>query len=70
MEPIHCFAKILALQKNLYTFLKERYNTVFKEEQRFISLHSHNEKHFVEKLEPSFFEQTVVYASDAGNARL
>nr|WP_321266755.1 16S rRNA (cytidine(1402)-2'-O)-methyltransferase [uncultured Sulfurimonas sp.] len=52
--------------KKLIHILKERYNTVFKENQQFISLHSHNEKHFVEKLEPSFFEQNVVYVSDAG----
>lgn len=52
--------------KKLIHILKERYNTFFKENQNFISLHSHNEKDFVEKLEPSFFEQNVVYASDAG----
>ena len=52
--------------KKLIHILKERYNTVFKEDQEFISLHSHNEKSFVEKLEPSFFEQNIVYVSDAG----
>ena len=52
--------------KKLIHILKERYNTQFKENQEFISLHSHNEKSFVEKLEPSFFEQNIVYASDAG----
>ena len=52
--------------KKLIHILKERYNTVFKENQNFISLHSHNEKEFIEKLEPSFFEENVVYASDAG----
>ncbi|QSZ42763.1 16S rRNA (cytidine(1402)-2'-O)-methyltransferase [Sulfurimonas aquatica] len=52
--------------KKLIHILKERYNTTFKENQEFISLHSHNEKSFVEKLEPSFFEQNIVYASDAG----
>lgn len=52
--------------KKLIHILKERYNTSFKENQEFISLHSHNEKSFVEKLEPSFFEQNIVYASDAG----
>ena len=52
--------------KKLIHILKERYNTLFKENQEFISLHSHNEQAFVEKLEPSFFEQNVVYASDAG----
>jgi len=52
--------------KKLIHILKERYTTSFKENQEFISLHSHNEKSFVEKLEPSFFEQNVIYASDAG----
>ncbi len=52
--------------KKLIHILKERYETSFKDNQDFISLHSHNEKDFVEKLEPSFFEQNVVYVSDAG----
>ena len=52
--------------KKLINILKTRYNTIFKEDQEFISLHSHNEQAFVEKLEPSFFEQNIVYASDAG----
>ena len=52
--------------KKLIHILKERYNTAFKEDQEFISLHSHNEKSFVQKLDPSFFEQKIVYASDAG----
>lgn len=54
--------------KKLIHILKERYNSPFKENQEFISVHSHNEKSFVEKLEPSFFEQNVVYVSDAGMA--
>lgn len=52
--------------KKLIHILKERYNTDFNENQEFISLHSHNEQSFVEKLEPSFFEQNIVYVSDAG----
>ncbi|MFT7861044.1 MAG: 16S rRNA (cytidine(1402)-2'-O)-methyltransferase [Sulfurimonas sp.] len=52
--------------KKLLHILKERYNTESKETQEFISLHSHNEQSFVEKLEPSYFEQNVVYVSDAG----
>ncbi len=52
--------------KKLIHILKDRYNTIFKEHQDFISLHSHNEQAFVEKLEPSFFEQNIVYVSDAG----
>jgi len=56
------------VSKKLIHILKERYNTTFKENQEFISLHSHNEKHFVEKLDNSFFEQNVIYVSDAGMA--
>ena len=52
--------------KKLIHILKQRYNTLFKENQNFISLHSHNEKDFIDKLELSFFEKNVVYASDAG----
>lgn len=52
--------------KKLIHILKERYNTAFKENQRFIALHSHNEKEFIQKLEPSFFDENIVYASDAG----
>jgi 16S rRNA (cytidine1402-2'-O)-methyltransferase len=52
--------------KKLIHILKDRYSTIFKDNQEFISLHSHNEKSFVEKLEPSFFEQNIVYISDAG----
>lgn len=54
------------ITKKLIHILKERYETSFKENQNFISLHSHNEKEFIEKLETSFFEQNIVYASDAG----
>lgn len=54
------------ITKKLIHILKERYNTEFKENQEFISLHSHNEKDFVEKLSPDFFEQNIVYVSDAG----
>jgi 16S rRNA (cytidine1402-2'-O)-methyltransferase len=52
--------------KKLLHILQERYNFTPKENQEFISLHSHNEQAFVEKLEPSFFEQNIVYVSDAG----
>ena len=52
--------------KKLIHILKERYNTTFKEDQEFISLHSHNEQRFIEKLSPDFFDSNVIYASDAG----
>jgi len=52
--------------KKLLHILKERYNFHTKEDQEFISLHSHNEKEFIQKIEPSFFEKNIVYVSDAG----
>jgi 16S rRNA (cytidine1402-2'-O)-methyltransferase len=52
--------------KKLINILKERYSLNPKENQKFTSLHSHNEKIFVQELEPSFFDLNVVYASDAG----
>jgi len=52
--------------KKLLNILQTRYDFTQKPDQEFISLHSHNEKDFVEKLEPSFFEQNIVYVSDAG----
>ncbi len=52
--------------KKLLHILQERYDFTPKENQEFISLHSHNESAFVEKLSPSFFEQNIVYVSDAG----
>jgi 16S rRNA (cytidine1402-2'-O)-methyltransferase len=51
--------------KKLLMLLSERYGLHVKD-PRFISLHSHNEKSFIEKLEPSFFDDHVIYASDAG----
>ena len=52
--------------KKLLHILKDRYAITLKENQEFIALHSHNEKCFIEKLEPSFFESNVIYVSDAG----
>jgi len=52
--------------KKLIHILKERYNTTFKENQKFISFHSHNEIEFIQKLSPSFFDKNIIYASDAG----
>ena len=51
--------------KKLLHILSERYN-LERREQEFISLHSHNEQAFIEKITPSFFEKNVVYVSDAG----
>jgi len=52
--------------KKLLHILKERYGRATEKERQFISVHSHSEHRFLEKIEPSFFEQNVVYASDAG----
>jgi 16S rRNA (cytidine1402-2'-O)-methyltransferase len=52
--------------KKLLHLLKERYGKEADKEQSFISVHSHSEHRFLEKTDPSFFEQNVVYASDAG----
>ncbi|WP_345969955.1 MULTISPECIES: 16S rRNA (cytidine(1402)-2'-O)-methyltransferase [Sulfurimonas] len=52
--------------KKLLHLLKERYGKEAGKEQSFISVHSHSEHRFLEKTDPSFFEQNVVYASDAG----
>ena len=50
--------------KKLIHFLKERYQLATLE-AKFISLHSHNEAEFVASLTPDFFDQNVVYVSDA-----
>jgi len=54
------------ITKQLLKVLQERYSFNYKENALFIPLHSHNEKEFIEKLSPSFFEKNVVYVSDAG----
>ncbi|PHR56895.1 MAG: 16S rRNA (cytidine(1402)-2'-O)-methyltransferase [Arcobacter sp.] len=51
--------------KKLLHILSERYN-LERKEQEFISLHSHNEKAFIEKTSKDFFDVNVVYVSDAG----
>jgi len=51
--------------KKLLHILSERYN-LERKDQEFISLHSHNEQAFIEKITPEFFEKNVVYVSDAG----
>lgn len=53
------------ITKKLIHLLKERYS-LETSNPKFISLHSHNEADFVAGLEPDFFDQRVVYVSDAG----
>ena len=52
--------------KKLLHILKERYAKTPQRPQQFIAVHSHSEHRFLEKTDPSFFEQNVVYVSDAG----
>jgi 16S rRNA (cytidine1402-2'-O)-methyltransferase len=51
--------------KRLLHLLKTKHEITPKVE-KFISLHSHNEKEVLQKLEPSMFEETILYVSDAG----
>ena len=51
--------------KRLLFLLKERQN-LETDIKQFISLHSHNETKWIENVEPDFFQQEVVYISDAG----
>ena len=51
--------------KKLLQLLSERHGLAIRT-PRFIALHSHNEKRFLEALDPSFFDREVVYMSDAG----
>ncbi len=52
--------------KKLLQILKTRYSFTCKENQKFISVHAHNEHVFLDNLEPSFFISNIVYVSDAG----
>ncbi len=52
--------------KKLIHILKERHGLLIEKEQNFTSLHSHNESYFIEKLSPEYFEQNIIYVSDAG----
>ena len=51
--------------KKLIHLLKTR-NLINPEEQRFISMHSHNEKEVLTQLSVEIFEEEVLYVSDAG----
>ncbi len=59
------FCEDTRVTKRLISLFKERYELDFLDKE-FISLHSHNEKAVLEKLDSSLFEQDVVYLSDAG----
>lgn len=50
---------------SLFALLEQR-SLLPHRKVRFMSVHSHNEKSFVQNLDPSFFEQNIIYVSDAG----
>ncbi|EPQ8584607.1 16S rRNA (cytidine(1402)-2'-O)-methyltransferase [Campylobacter upsaliensis] len=51
--------------KHLITLLNDRFKTCIKP-QKILSLHTHNEKEVLEKLDLKLFEKNVAYLSDAG----
>ena len=59
------FCEDTRVTKRLISLFKDRYELDFVDKE-FISLHSHNEKSVLEKIDSSLFEQDVVYLSDAG----
>jgi len=52
--------------KKLLNILETRYNKIPLNPQQFIPLHSHNEQAFLDNLSPDFFQQNILYVSDAG----
>ena len=54
------------ITKQLLYILQERYPLELQQNIQFLSFHSHNEKEFLSKIESSFFDDEVVYVSDAG----
>ena len=51
--------------KKLLTLLSDRYSLDFGQ-KRFVALHEHNQKEFLGRIDPSFFDRAIVYMSDAG----
>jgi 16S rRNA (cytidine1402-2'-O)-methyltransferase len=52
--------------KKLFRLLSEK-NNISLNNKKFIPIHAHNEYTFLEKVEISFFNQNIVYISDAGS---
>ncbi len=53
--------------KKLLKLLNEKlFTNIDTKLKQFISLHSHNEQHFLNNLTPDFFNKNIVYMSDAG----
>ena len=59
------FCEDTRVTKKLIHLLSQRYS-LKTNIQEFISLHSHNEKEVIKKLDKSIFEKEVAYLSDAG----
>lgn len=59
------FCEDTRVTKKLLSLLSERLGFTFPDYQ-FFSLHSHNEKVLLEKVDPSIFQQNCLYLSDAG----
>ncbi len=59
------FCEDTRVTKRLIYLLKEK-ALIDPPQQKFISLHSHNEKEVLEKLDPALFKEEVLYVSDAG----
>ena len=59
------FCEDTRITKRLLSLLKERHNLHVNVE-RFISMHSHNEKHVLSSLDVNIFNENVGYLSDAG----
>lgn len=59
------FCEDTRITKKLLTLLKERHNLQLPT-QKYISLHSHNEKKVLDAIDMSIFDKDVAYLSDAG----
>lgn len=59
------FCEDTRVTKRLLSLLSEKHNLQF-DIQKFISLHSHNEKYVLDNIDMSIFEENIAYLSDAG----
>ncbi|BCD60861.1 MULTISPECIES: 16S rRNA (cytidine(1402)-2'-O)-methyltransferase [unclassified Nitratiruptor] len=50
--------------KKLLTLLSDRFGETFQ--AKLLSFHEHNQDAFLQKIDPAFFDQNIVYVSDAG----
>lgn len=59
------FCEDTRVTKKLLSLLSEKHSLTFNIE-KFISLHSHNEKYVLDNIDMTIFDETVAYLSDAG----